>query len=118
MSIGRNYRLELDKKLREINKSRETTMSYKILDEDRHLLRHPNQKSQSKIKKSHKTNSTTDCKNSGLVPLSVKLLTYYHYIDNRRRNLAGAYGGYCHYDQKWVGAMPSPTELLVNCRLF
>lgn len=76
MSIGRNYRLELDKKLREINKLRETTMSYKVLDEDRHLLRHPQQKSQSKIKKSHKTISTADRNSPGVVPLSVNLLKY------------------------------------------
>jgi len=82
MSIGRNYRLELDKKLREINKLRETTMSYKILDEDRHLLRHSQKKSQSKIKKSQKINSTADCKSPGVVPLSVKLSTYYQYMDN------------------------------------
>jgi len=72
MSIGRNYRLGLDKKLREINKLNETTMSIKILDEDHHLIHCPRQKSKSKIKKPHKTNTTTaDYKCPGVVPLAV-----------------------------------------------
>eukprot|EP00102_Acyrthosiphon_pisum_P024335 XP_016661545.1 PREDICTED: dynein heavy chain 3, axonemal-like [Acyrthosiphon pisum] len=79
MSIGRNYRLRLDKKLREINKLNETTMSIKILDEDRHLLHCPRQKSKSKIKKPHKTNTTTpDYKFPGVVPLADVLSGKYH----------------------------------------
>jgi len=77
MSIGRNYRLELDKILRENNKLRETTMSYKILDEDRHLLHRPCQKTKSKIKKPHKMNTTTDYKCPGVVPLAVNQLMHY-----------------------------------------
>jgi len=72
MSIGRNYRLELDKKLREINKSHETTMSYKVLDEDRHLIQRPRQKCQSKIKRPYTKNTTTDY--PGVVPLAVNQL--------------------------------------------
>lgn len=72
MSIGRNYRLGLDKKLREINKLNETTMSIKILDEDRHLLHFPRQNSKSKIKKTHTTNTTTaDYICPGVVTLAV-----------------------------------------------
>jgi dynein heavy chain, axonemal len=70
MSIGRNYRLTLDKKLREINELRETTISYKILDEDSHLLKYClRQKSESK--KPLKTNITNDNKCAGVVPLVV-----------------------------------------------
>lgn len=39
MSIGRNYRLELEKLLRKINRSREHRLSLKILDEQHHLIR-------------------------------------------------------------------------------
>jgi len=39
MSIGRNYRLELEKRLRDINRAREHTLSLKILDEQSHLMR-------------------------------------------------------------------------------
>lgn len=41
MSIGRNYRLELEKRLRAINRARELTLSLKILDEQSHLIRPP-----------------------------------------------------------------------------
>lgn len=80
MSIGRNYRLELEKTLRKINKSRETTMSCKILDEDRHLLNRPRQKSESE---SHKTKITNDYQCTGVVPLAVNkymyIIMYYTY---------------------------------------
>jgi len=68
MSIGRNYRLALEKTLRKINKSREMTISCKILDEDRHLLNRPRQKVESEP---HKTNTTNDYKCTGVVPLAV-----------------------------------------------
>lgn len=41
MSIGRNYRLELQKRLRSINQSRENKLSLKILDEQCHLMKSP-----------------------------------------------------------------------------
>jgi len=70
MSIGRNYRLKLDKKLREINKLRETTISNKILGEDHHLLKYrPCQKNESK--KPFKTDTTNDHQYTGVVPLAV-----------------------------------------------
>jgi len=77
MSIGRNYRLALEKTLRKINKSRETTMSCKILDEDRHLLNRPRQKVESEPQK---TNTTNDYKCTGVVPLAVN--QYIIYINN------------------------------------
>jgi len=73
MSIGRNYRLALEKTLREINKSREMTMSCKILDEDRHLLNRPRQKGESEP---YKTKSTNDYKCTGVVPLAVNQYLY------------------------------------------
>ncbi|XP_060849585.1 uncharacterized protein LOC132928738 [Rhopalosiphum padi] len=77
MSIGRNYRLTLDKKLREINELRETTKSYKILDEDSHLLKYClRQKSESK--NPLKTNITNDYKCAGVVPLVDLLSGKYH----------------------------------------
>lgn len=68
MSIGRNYRLTLEKTLRKINKTRETTISCKILDEDRHLLNRPHQKGEFEP---HKMKTTNDYKCTGVVPLAV-----------------------------------------------
>jgi len=73
MSIGRNYRLALEKTLRKVNQAREMTMSCKILDEDRHLLNRPLQKGEFE---SHKTKTTNDYKCSGVVPLAVNQYIY------------------------------------------
>ncbi|XP_025198734.1 LOW QUALITY PROTEIN: dynein heavy chain 3, axonemal-like [Melanaphis sacchari] len=77
MSIGRNYRLKLDKKLREINELQETTISNKILDEDRHLLKYCLRKT-NESKKPLKTNTTNDYKCTGIVPLADLLSGKYH----------------------------------------
>lgn len=80
MSIGRNYRLELEKRLRNINKSRENTLSLKILDEQCHLIKPPisfntdkrkNKKSDVKTK-----NVKTPAASAGVVPLMVNLSTF------------------------------------------
>lgn len=80
MSIGRNYRLELEKRLRKINQTRENTLSLKILDEHGHLLKPPislcskkrksNDEFNIKIKKNNKSSD-------GVVPLVVNKILYF-----------------------------------------
>lgn len=74
MSIGRNYRLELEKRLRTINQTRENTLSLKILDEHGHIIKPPVSMCRKKRKsngesniKSKKNNKSSD----GVVPLVV-----------------------------------------------
>lgn len=74
MSIGRNYRLELEKLLRKVNQSRENTLSSKILDEHCHLIKRPdisNIKCKTKVISNTKTKTY---KSSGVVPLIVWLV--------------------------------------------
>lgn len=85
MSIGRNYRLELEKRLREINRSREHTLSLKILDEQHHLIRPPGAVN-AKIRKLNadkpemktKINQTST---AGVVPLMVSHNLYDLYYE-------------------------------------
>lgn len=73
MAIGRNYRLELENRLRTINQSRENTLSLKILDEHSHLIKPPTTLSKKICKSSkdkHKMNLENN-KSSGVVPLAV-----------------------------------------------
>lgn len=74
MSIGRNYRLELEKRLRKINQTRENTLSLKILDEYGHIIKPPVSLSTKKRKLNDKSNikSKNNNKSSdGVVPLVV-----------------------------------------------
>ncbi|VVC42221.1 Dynein heavy chain, coiled coil stalk,P-loop containing nucleoside triphosphate hydrolase,Dynein heavy [Cinara cedri] len=81
MSIGRNYRLELEKRLRTINKSRENTLSIKILDEHRHLIKSPTILSRKKCKPKTKPNMNIgNNKSAGVVPLA-DLLSGKYYKD-------------------------------------
>lgn len=77
VSIGRNYRLKLEKKLRKINRSRENPLSLKILDEHCHLIKPPvsrvTKNSKSKLKPDMKIKEN---KSSGVVPLAVSELNH------------------------------------------
>lgn len=70
MSIGRNYRLDLEKRLRKINKSREKTLNLKILDEQSHLIKPPIMIKSKKSKLKDKPD-TQIYKSPGVVPLMV-----------------------------------------------
>lgn len=75
MSIGRNYRLELEKRLRKVNQSREKTKSLKILDDHRHLIKPPINSMNNKNKKKDEIDTKSKSKkSSGVVPLMVKIL--------------------------------------------
>lgn len=74
MSIGRNYRLELEKRLRKINQTRENTLSMKILDEHGHIIKPPISLSAKKRKLNDKVNTKNKNNNKssdGVVPLVV-----------------------------------------------
>lgn len=71
MSIGRNYRLGLEKRLREINHTREKSASWKILDEHGHLINNPNSHKSKKMKFDKPDVKIENNKSSGVVPLAV-----------------------------------------------
>lgn len=72
-SIGRNYRLELEKRLRKINQSREKTSSLKIMDEHGHLMKTPVLSIKKKCGSTNKPSAKVDKNKSsaGVVPLMV-----------------------------------------------
>lgn len=76
MSIGRNYRLELEKRLRKINQSRENTLSLKILDDHSHLIKNPNSHRSKKMKYDLSMKKTENNISSGVVPLVVNNFTF------------------------------------------
>jgi dynein heavy chain len=75
MSIGRNYRLELQKRLRSINQLRENKLSLKILDEQYHLMKTPIVVKTKKYKKEDKSVGKTKINTSPrVVDLRVKYI--------------------------------------------
>lgn len=77
MSIGRNYRLELEKHLRKINQSREQTISLKILDDHSQLINNPNSYKSKRMKYDMSAKKVENNISSGVVPLVVNKITYY-----------------------------------------
>lgn len=80
MSIGRNYRLDLEKRLREINKSRENTLNLKILDDHSHLIKPSISTKRKKSKSKNKPDVQID-NSPGVVPLMVNHIYYCHFIN-------------------------------------
>lgn len=70
MSIGRNYRLDLEKCLRKINKSREKTLNLKILDDHSHMIKSTISTKSKKCKLKDKLDVQID-NSPGVVPLMV-----------------------------------------------
>lgn len=77
MSIGRNYRLELENHLRSINQIWENTLNLNILDEHSHLIKLPTilQRKKCKPKDKPKVNIQNN-KSITVVPLAVNYLIF------------------------------------------
>lgn len=73
MAIGRNYRVEFERRIRSLNQSRERTLSSKIQDEHEHLIK-PLQESKKRKSKNEPKVKPKKHPRSGaddLVPLGV-----------------------------------------------
>lgn len=73
MAIGRNYRIEFERRIRNLNQSRERTLSSKIQDEHEHLIKplQENKKRKCKDESKVKSKNHPRLNADNLVPLGV-----------------------------------------------